>query len=392
MAVNDYRFFWSVLATSTLVTLLIGLILLGLEPRYRATVTLPRQAPEVLIRLHSASFLAESVRQMPGDWLAHPQFSSAAGWQLATGLSPQERAIARLDDGIWMQSDGQFTQLGFESVSPRLAAGVINLLVAQYLASLPEELSSLAAAAADLRQARADLKMFQSRYPARPVLLAQFERAAKRVAGLEADLAELAAATEADRGLRQSVVDEGDLGLMSDQVGEAISKRLTQLQQQRAGMKVRYGDRHKAMIALDREIQTAGESLAERIRLFEARIEDNISRRQAQMAPLRVRLEESVQNQASLESDLAELDRLLSVVSSRQRQMEAVSRLESGARSLQFIQAAVPERPVWPNWQVLLPGVFLATMSLMAVLAGIASGIEGVIRVKKQHLNDHKHE
>jgi uncharacterized protein involved in exopolysaccharide biosynthesis len=356
-----FKIAWNAFLTSTVVTLVSGLFILGMPQVYRATATVPGSAEGSLI-VTSAELL--------NDVIGSTKFDPAqlGSWQ-EDWLDRKTTDIVLLQQSLNVSRDPTgWINISIEAQDSHLAAELANAIAESYidrvrqLAITPEVKLALSE---EIESAEAALADFQNAHPIlrNPVTTQQkIDRResdnATRLANLENELALI------DQNL--SLLQSGDIEPVARDQGvhRALQQRDRQLLT-RAQLTTRYGAEHKKMIAAEAEVQTAERLLQEEVRLATHRLREKRQSVEAQVAAAR---EEAV----SIVDSRAELNLLVSEFELLEIAREAaIRRYESGGvqdDTYHYSAAVPPDNSLGISQAQMLLMVFVLTFIFVSVL------------------------
>lgn len=260
---------WNALLTSIVVSLISSLFLLGASPTYLATATVSGSSEEMLL-LTSADLL-DAVLEGNDVQIRHLE-----NWK-DTWLERKTSDIILLRQSLTVShhSETGWIDITIEARDPETATLLANAIAQEYVLGVrrfsasPEQRLLLSEKVAVIEDER--LVYIKDNLAARDLGRAQ-NTLDQRFDGLLVEEQRLRQSIDA--GSRQLVlINSGDISTLSTEAGvQRALKRRDQLRLDRAQLIPRYGDRHKRMIAINAEIATAQNMLAEQVRESELRV------------------------------------------------------------------------------------------------------------------------
>ena len=356
---------WNALLTSIVVSLISSLFLLAASPTYLATATVSGSSEEMLL-LTSADLLAAVLE---GNDV---QVRHLENWK-DTWLERKTSDIILLRQSLTLshRSETGWIEITIEARDPETATLLANAIAQEYVLGVrrfsasPEQRLLLAENVTAIEDER--LVYIKDNLAARDLSRAQNT--------LDQQFDELL--TEEQR-LRQAVdagsqqlvlINSGDMSTLSKETGvQRALKRRDQLRLDRAQLIPRYGDRHKRMIAINAEIATAENMLAEQVRESELRVKLRVD----QLAKSLVTLGSEKQGIAAEQDALDQITLDMKVFEDKHG--AALRAYESGGAdddANRYSAAIVPDNSLGLSQIQLLALIFIGSFLVTALLLAL---------------------
>lgn len=356
---------WNALLTSIVVSLISSLFLLAASPTYLATATVSGSSEEMLL-LTSADLLAAVLE---GNDV---QVRHLENWK-DTWLERKTSDIILLRQSLTLshRSETGWIEITIEARDPETATLLANAIAQEYVLGVrrfsasPEQRLLLAENVTAIEDER--LVYIKDNLAARDLSRAQNT--------LDQQFDELL--TEEQR-LRQAIdagsqqlvlINSGDMSTLSKETGvQRALKRRDQLRLDRAQLIPRYGDRHKRMIAINAEIATAENMLAEQVRESELRVKLRVD----QLAKSLVTLGSEKQGIADEQDTLDQITLDMKVFEDKHG--AALRAYESGGAdddANRYSAAIVPDNSLGLSQIQLLALIFIGSFLVTALLLAL---------------------
>ncbi len=272
---------WNVLATSTVVTLLVGIFLLALPRVYRATATVTGSG-EQMLEIQSRIFIDGVVKNSPVDFSKLVRFQELILGQQGT-RDPATRLIESMTVARVGQEDAagedQWIGISIDAPDAELAMAVANHVAEHYLRTVYNDESILKSeneAREQLSVAESAWLEFQKQHPQVLVLVQEKERLVRLREKLLADIDILDARSRTLTAHAAQIKQADYESLVGDQLLAKSLAQLSELVLKQSELETRYGAQHSRIREINAKVSDSRQQLKEQAMLATERMKQEI--------------------------------------------------------------------------------------------------------------------